>query len=70
MKNQNTYSVFVEVVNTATYTVGLVMALTVCIFFLVRSSGTDSCLVPLSLNLFGDICHMVATWKMPQLFVL
>ena len=52
MKKQNSYSFSEEVINTATHAAGLVMALAVCILFLVRSSGTDSWLVPLSLAIY------------------
>ena len=52
MKRKNAYSFSEEIVNTATHAVGLAMALAVCIFFLVRSDGADSWLVPLSLSIY------------------
>ena len=52
MKRQNAYSFSEEIVNTATHAVGLFMALAVCIYFLVRSGGSGSWLVPLSLSIY------------------
>ena len=63
MKRQGAYSFSEEIVNTATHAAGLVMALAVCIFFLVQSSGTGSWLVPLSLGiyLFGVVSSYAAS---------
>ena len=52
MKKQNTYSFAEEIVNVATHAVGVVMALVVCIFFLVQSKESSSWLIPLSLWLY------------------
>ena len=63
MKRQTAYSFSEEILNTATHTVGLAMALAVCIFFLVRSSGAGSWLVPfsLALYLFGVVSSYTAS---------
>lgn len=63
MKKQNAYSFSEEIVNTSTHAVGLAMALSVCICFLVWSDGTDSWLVPLSLSLylFGVVSSYAAS---------
>lgn len=63
MKKQNTYSLHEEIVNTATHAAGFVMALAVCIVFLVRSSGTGNWLVPFSftLYLFGVVSSYAAS---------
>ena len=63
MKRQTAYSLPEEILNTATHAVGLAMALAVCIFFLVRSSGAGSWLVPfsLALYLFGVVSSYTAS---------
>ena len=63
MKRQNAYSFSEEVVNTSTHALGLAMTLAVCIFFLVRSSGSGSWVVPLSLSLylFGVVSSYAAS---------
>ena len=63
MKKLGTYSFTEEIVNTTTHAVGLAMALVVCIFFIVRSSGMGSWLVPtsLALYLFGVVSSYAAS---------
>ena len=63
MKKQTAYSLPEEIVNMTTHAIGLAMALAVCIFFLVRSSGADSWLVPfsLALYLFGVVSSYAAS---------
>lgn len=63
MEKQNTYSLHEEIVNTATHAAGFVMALAVCIVFLVRCSGTGNWLVPFSftLYLFGVVSSYAAS---------
>lgn len=63
MKKQAAYSFPEEIANTATHAVGLAMALAVCIFFLVQSSGSGSWLVPFSLAiyLFGVVSSYAAS---------
>ena len=63
MKKQAAYSFPEEIANTATHAVGLAMALAVCIFFLVQSSGSSSWLVPFSLAiyLFGVVSSYAAS---------
>ena len=63
MKKQTTYSLPEEIVNMSTHGVGLAMALAVCIYFLVRCSGSDSRLVPfsLALYLFGVVSSYAAS---------
>ena len=63
MKKQEAYSFPEEIVNTTTHAVGLAMALAVCIFFIVRGSGTGSWLVPtsLALYLFGVVSSYAAS---------
>ena len=63
MKKQAAYSLPEESANTVSHAVGLAMALTVCIYFLVQSSGSCSWLVPLSLAiyLFGVVSSYAAS---------
>ena len=63
MKKQNAYSLPEEIVNMSTHGVGLAMALAVCIYFLVRCSGSGSWLVPFSLAmyLFGVVSSYAAS---------
>lgn len=63
MKKQNTYSFSEEIVNMATHGAGLMMALAVCIVFIVQSAGSGTWLVPLSLSLylFGVVSSYAAS---------
>ena len=63
MKNLNAYSVREEIVNTATHGVGLVMAIVVCSYFMVRCGGVGSWAVPLGLGLylFGVVSSYLAS---------
>ena len=63
MQKQYTYSLPEEIVNMSTHAVGLAMALAVCIYFLVQSSGSGSWLVPFSLTLylFGVVSSYAAS---------
>ena len=63
MKNLNAYSVREEIVNTATHGVGLVMAIVVCSYFMVRCGGAGSWAVPLGLGLylFGVVSSYLAS---------
>ena len=63
MQKQYTYSLPEEIVNMSTHGVGLAMALAVCIYFLVQSSGSGSWLVPFSLTLylFGVVSSYAAS---------
>ena len=63
MKKQAAYSFPEEIANTASHAVGLAMALSVCIYFLVQSNGSGSWLVPLSLAiyLFGVVSSYAAS---------
>ena len=63
MKKPDTYSLPEEIVNMSTHGVGFAMALAVCIYFLVRCSGSGSWLVPFSLAmyLFGVVSSYAAS---------
>ena len=52
MKKQNAYSFSEEIINTTTHAIGLAMALSVCIYFLVESDGAATWMVPFSLALY------------------
>ena len=63
MKKPNAYSLSEEIVNMATHGAGLMMALAVCIVFIVQSAGSGTWLVPLSLSLylFGVVSSYAAS---------
>ena len=63
VKKQNTYSLSEEIVNTSTHGAGLIMSLSVCLFFLAQSSGAASWLIPtsLALYLFGVVSSYAAS---------
>lgn len=63
VQKQNIYSVHEEILNTATHAAGLVMGLSVCVYFLMKCGTTGSWLVPfsLSLYLFGVVSSYAAS---------
>ena len=63
MKKPNAYSLSEEIVNMTTHGAGLMMALAVCIVFIVQSAGSGTWLVPLSLSLylFGVVSSYAAS---------
>ena len=65
MKKQTAYSLPEEIVNMSTHGVGLAMALAVCIYFLVRCSG--SWLVPFSLAIPASRAKAKAAHRRPAL---